>query len=226
MTSKIQGITHQQGAALVVSLIMLLLMTLVGVTAMQVTMMQEKMVANSRDINTAFQAAETALKRGELYARIIYSYVTAAGTYAEFSADCSVFVGLCQPSCSTYKDSVKGSNDWCTGDTDPKKTPAQWLTVDWEPSSKNTLEYGNEKIDNKLQLEIDKTHNISPLPDGSVAWQPRFIIEKITMYTGGEQKEDLYRITAQGYGQAQSEDGQPLGRVTLQSIIKLKKSSK
>lgn len=56
---------YQRGAALVISLIILALMTLIGVTAIQVSTQQEKMVANARDSNNAFQAAESALRRAE-----------------------------------------------------------------------------------------------------------------------------------------------------------------
>jgi type IV pilus assembly protein PilX len=48
-----------------VSLIMLLAMTLIGVTSMQGTSMQEKMAGNVQDINRSFQAAEAALREGE-----------------------------------------------------------------------------------------------------------------------------------------------------------------
>ncbi|MGY6216240.1 pilus assembly PilX family protein [Methylolobus aquaticus] len=57
--------TTQSGAALITGLLMLLVMTLIGVTAMRVTNLEEKMAGNLRDRNVAFQAAETALRAGE-----------------------------------------------------------------------------------------------------------------------------------------------------------------
>ena len=59
--------SKQQGAALAVSLIILLLMTLIAVTGMQTTTLEEKMAGNSRDRNLAFQAAESALRQGETW---------------------------------------------------------------------------------------------------------------------------------------------------------------
>jgi len=59
------SLTKQSGAVLIVSLIMLLLLTLIGVSSSQVTGLEEKMASNSRDQNLAFQAAETALRAGE-----------------------------------------------------------------------------------------------------------------------------------------------------------------
>jgi type IV pilus assembly protein PilX len=57
--------THQTGAVLIVSLIMLLLLTLIGVTGMQTTSLEEKMTSNMRDKDLAFQAAESALNAAE-----------------------------------------------------------------------------------------------------------------------------------------------------------------
>lgn len=55
----------QSGAVLVVSLIILLLMTIIGVTAMQTTVLEEKMAGNTRDLSAAFDASESALRVGE-----------------------------------------------------------------------------------------------------------------------------------------------------------------
>jgi len=56
---------HQSGVVLVVSLIMLVLLTMIGVTGMQVTGLEEKMAGNSKDRNIAFQAAEAGLRDAE-----------------------------------------------------------------------------------------------------------------------------------------------------------------
>ncbi|WP_172962254.1 pilus assembly PilX family protein [Hydrocarboniclastica marina] len=58
----------QRGSALIVSLVMLLLMTLVGVASMQGTILQERMAGNLRDREMAFEATETALRVGEEWA--------------------------------------------------------------------------------------------------------------------------------------------------------------
>lgn len=50
----------QSGAVLVVSLIVLLVLTLLGVAGMNSSMMQERMAANAQNSNRAFQAAESA----------------------------------------------------------------------------------------------------------------------------------------------------------------------
>lgn len=56
---------RERGAALIVALVLLLLMTVLGVTAMRTTTLQERMAGNVRDSNLAFQAAEAGLRGGE-----------------------------------------------------------------------------------------------------------------------------------------------------------------
>ena len=57
----------QKGIALIISMIMLLMMTLLGVSAMKTSLMEEKMAGNSRDVTLAFQAAETGLRDAEVW---------------------------------------------------------------------------------------------------------------------------------------------------------------
>ncbi|CDM41973.1 type IV pilus assembly protein PilX [Ectopseudomonas oleovorans] len=55
----------QDGAILIVALIMLLLVTIIGLASMRGTSLQERMAGNLRDQELALQAAEAALRRGE-----------------------------------------------------------------------------------------------------------------------------------------------------------------
>ncbi len=55
----------QQGVVLIVGLVMVLLITIVGLSAIRGTGLQESMAGNMRDRNTAFQSAESALRFGE-----------------------------------------------------------------------------------------------------------------------------------------------------------------
>lgn len=59
----------QQGAVLIVALVMLLLLTMISLTSMHGTALQEKMAGNLRESNTSLQAAEAALRAGEHLAR-------------------------------------------------------------------------------------------------------------------------------------------------------------
>lgn len=56
---------HQQGVALVVALILLVVMTLLGLSAMRSVTLEEKMAANTFDRSVSFQAAEAALREAE-----------------------------------------------------------------------------------------------------------------------------------------------------------------
>lgn len=56
---------RQQGAALILSLVFLLLLTILGITAVSTSTLQEKMAGNMKDQNVSFQATETGLRGGE-----------------------------------------------------------------------------------------------------------------------------------------------------------------
>jgi type IV pilus assembly protein PilX len=56
---------RQQGVALIMALVFLMILTIIGVTALSTTSLQEKMAGNVQDKHTAFQAAESALREAE-----------------------------------------------------------------------------------------------------------------------------------------------------------------
>lgn len=58
---------RQQGSALIIALVFLLLLTMIGITAIQNATQQERMAGNARDRAMAFQAAEAALRCGEAW---------------------------------------------------------------------------------------------------------------------------------------------------------------
>jgi type IV pilus assembly protein PilX len=60
---------HQRGAVLVIAMLLLMVLTIIGVTVMQMSRMQERMAGNARDVNLAFQAAEGVLRGAESYLR-------------------------------------------------------------------------------------------------------------------------------------------------------------
>lgn len=86
--------SHQQqsGVVLVVSLVMLLLLTLIGISGMQTTSLEEKMAGNLRDQNIAFQAAESALLAGENFvnaaAPLPAAFNCTNGLFLPYDADC------------------------------------------------------------------------------------------------------------------------------------------
>ncbi|MBQ0758328.1 MAG: hypothetical protein KBT72_01635 [Zhongshania sp.] len=55
----------QRGAALIISLVFMLILTIIGAASMQSATLQERMAGNARNVDQAFQAAEAALREAE-----------------------------------------------------------------------------------------------------------------------------------------------------------------
>jgi len=64
---------RQRGMTLVVSLIFLLILTILGVTAVNTSTLQQKMAGNMRDADMALQVAETGLRGGEARLMALYA---------------------------------------------------------------------------------------------------------------------------------------------------------
>ncbi len=60
---------NQRGVALFISLVLLLVLTIIGVSAVQTTSMEERMARNTHDSVLAFEAAEVALRSAETFLR-------------------------------------------------------------------------------------------------------------------------------------------------------------
>jgi type IV pilus assembly protein PilX len=56
---------RQQGAAMVIALVMLLILTLLATASARMTLLDERMMGNTQDRNVAFQGAEAAIRTGE-----------------------------------------------------------------------------------------------------------------------------------------------------------------
>ncbi|KAF0193006.1 MAG: type IV pilus assembly protein PilX [Gammaproteobacteria bacterium] len=82
---------NEKGSVLIISLLILVVMTLISITSMTTTTVQEKMAGNTRDLNVAFQAAEAALRDGEAFVESIAA-VTAfnGGTTGLYAKDIEV----------------------------------------------------------------------------------------------------------------------------------------
>ena len=78
------GRSQQRGAVLAVSLILLLVISLIAVSSMQGTMLEEKMAGNSLDRNLAFQSTESAIREAELAIEGVASLGGFDGTAGKF----------------------------------------------------------------------------------------------------------------------------------------------
>jgi type IV pilus assembly protein PilX len=93
----------QQGVVLIISLIMLVLMTLIGITGIRLTSTQERMAGYAYDRAVSFQAAESTLR--EIEARI-----DAAGPPRPATGVCQTFGGSLKV-CGTATMTIQRWND-------------------------------------------------------------------------------------------------------------------
>lgn len=73
---RLQTRAAQRGAALITSMVILLILTIIGITALGTTSLEQKMAVNIQEANRAFEAAESGLTR----------MFNAAGSYNLYSA--------------------------------------------------------------------------------------------------------------------------------------------
>lgn len=105
-------INNQRGAVLIVSLMILVILTLLGITAMQTTTFQEKMAGSMRSRELSFQAAEAALREGEA--------VVQAGGLLDFKS---------VPNSKGLYGSLSAGNDpW-------------WIRINWDSSDSVQIGY-------------------------------------------------------------------------------------
>jgi type IV pilus assembly protein PilX len=93
--------SRQRGAVLVVSLLILLIMTMIGVSSLQSSAIEEKMASNSRDRSVGFQSAEVALREAE-------DFVESLVTTGSFDDTGGLYSGL-----DTAPDGLDGTT-WAT----------------------------------------------------------------------------------------------------------------
>ena len=218
---------HQTGSALIIGLTIMLLMLILGTAGMKTTIMEERMAGNSRDYNNAFQAAEAGLLDGE----------------QDISNTDPVTNKNLRTRDYELRDfpSTSCDNGLCAKTTG---TP-QWLAINWDKTTA-PLPYriygqcttlGNTSSSpppDESCVEIDNTESTpaytktnAPPPLPAISRQPRYIIEYFgdgpgSLSIGGTPQitTSYYRVTAQGYGIAETDDAvpRPIARVTLQSI--------
>ncbi len=94
---------RQNGAVLVVALIFLLILTILGVSSMRSTVLEEKMAGNMRDQSLAFQAAEAALRDGE-------AFINTLASTGGFKCQEKTGTGSSFPGCSYNGQFITGTN--------------------------------------------------------------------------------------------------------------------
>lgn len=139
---------RERGVTLVVSLVFLLLLTILGITSIGTSTLQEKMAGNLRDMDMALQAAESALRDGE--ARLQALWGAAGGVEPIHDTDCTIS-GICSqgatdPANDTWwtansvEYGVAGTREIDFASADPRSVIEK---LQWVPMSQRVCEYGD-----------------------------------------------------------------------------------
>ncbi len=185
------GPRRQHGVVMAVALIMLLMLTIIGVTSMSSGNLQEIMARNMLDRNYAFQAGESGLRDAEID---VETNITAG---AGFDAACTN--GLCLPPAGTAATPVWEDDALWTNDGRHRKFGDHTLGgVD------NAAELGNKLAD--LPKYIVEYNEVACDPTGSG--------EMLTSFGPVPIKFDKYRITTTATGRSTQ------ARIRLQSTYR------
>lgn len=211
---------RERGAALIISLMMLVIVMVLGTAAWQMGSQEERMVGQKRDHSIAFEAAEAALRDGErdilgVCATNVPSCTlrnpmingeTAFGN-AGAEGSCST-AGLCMP--------VKTEA--------PDFTNTNALTELRSTVNSRSVEFGTFTRPSAAQWKLKAPQGTTLLPR-----QPRYVIEVLCFHGGGQGMTSsftascpnpMYRITAIGWGLKQGAAGDAT-EVILQSYFSL-----
>lgn len=186
--------SKQQGISLVIVMIFLVILSVLGISAMQGSTLSSRIARNEADRNLAFQAAEAALRDGELDARNLKVDITEC---ASGDLGCRAIV----------IDRASGFNDSCTDGlccSSPSAgcgTAATVLPV-WSVATR--WDAGGSSVRYGLYT------GATPLP--VVFRQPRYLLEYFA-----KTDAPVYRITAVGFGANETT------QVMLQSTIRVLK---
>lgn len=175
----------EKGSVLVLCLLFLVVLTLLGLAASNNTLVQERMAGDEREINVAFQAAESGLRGGEVWLR------------QQLVAPIAKQGSLC------ISNSCKASHDvWTKGSVPDVLKPADgsgtagadWL--DWDDDARDYVTVSARAL---------KSYDEDLLVDDPN--QPKFVIEfsdfevdSLTVGIGVPTGRSLYKVSARGRG--------------------------
>lgn len=196
LSGKKQAFARQRGMALVVVLMLLVIVSLLGVAAMQITRLAERSARNDRDMQVAWQSAEAALLdaetdinggagktkekgqgRGDFFRSTQIRYINGCGS----KQDGELLIGLCE--------------------TNITGKPA-WLSVDFEDDSGNARTVA---LGTYTQRHFAAGSSAASFVGVQPSRQPRYVIEPITdpLLCTDLSKicgDKVYRITSMGFG--------------------------
>jgi type IV pilus assembly protein PilX len=220
------GAQAESGFSLIVSLMMLIVIIILGISASQMAINEERGSRNDRDRQIAFQAAEAALKDAE------------SEIYGTTGSLCTVpgqlNVGRMRATTSTCfnEHNVNGyalgcsappNNGLCLDNPATPTVPAYLdsANVDFAKDARgagnnHTVAYGTFTLKSYATQQTSSTYATQPLS----AYPPRYIIEAVIKNTSVDGATDnggyypnMFRVTAMGFG------ANPNSQVVLQTII-------
>lgn len=158
-TTMIPFRARSRGSALLIGLLLLLVVTVLALAGMRDTVLQERMSRNMHDRNLAFQAAESALREGELF-------LVGGGGDFQFSGS-----GLCPQ--------LTEAGNPCTAAPMQPADAAAWANFDWAEDSRtyDTIDidgvaaqprYVIERLDQPVPGGSETLESDAPIPDANV----------------------------------------------------------
>jgi type IV pilus assembly protein PilX len=168
---------NQLGATLVVGLILLLVMTLIGVTSMKTTALEEKMAGSLRNNVLAQSGVESALRHAENFLWSYFADSNGLELIADESATFGVYT-LDSPQALTFRQSK------------------QWVNIGTEHTFDFTTATGNASLASRPRYVIEEINTGS---DGNYFAPPTF------GYGGGSGSDGnsgilrIFRITARSF---------------------------
>ncbi len=186
--------TRQHGASLIAVMLILIVVSALGIGAVQISMMGERSARNDRDMQVAWQAAEAALMDAQFD---IQGDGTATG------GDRSAIFGQAPkdpPVVDAFKVGCDGTGNevgLCNAMDIPVGNRPPWLTIDFTGANARTVEFG------------DFTSRDYPSNGGVRSAQPpRYLIELLRDHGAGLKAGDkgtqpqyfMYRVTSMGFG--------------------------
>ncbi len=174
----------QEGASLIITLLMLMAVMLLGLSAAQIALSSEKASRNDRDRKVAFQAAEAALIDAEID---IQNSTSRSSIFSKNSA-------LYFPAATDSNCGVEASNNLGLCSRRSVDTTPLWKAVD----------FSNANVNSTQSVPYGKfTGQLFTTTLGSSFKVPRYVIELMVFNQAGESAETVsyfYRITAMGFG--------------------------
>ena len=195
---------NEGGFVLATALFFLVALTILGVSALGVNSLEEKMLGYSRDKQVAFQAADAALRDAERY---LFSGAISGAT--NFVADCTTGAGL-------YQVRTSGMPIWAELESGSSCKDDAWIGKASAINAENGKSYKYGTLSGVGEFKLDSSR--------AVASQPRFIIEVLPISAtgsgsrrvgfGSASQMYVYRVTAVGFGQRVT------SRVLLQAVYR------